>query len=96
MNTFNKNLLRSLLLSTISLSLYAQSTQEIWFDTPAPLASTPPWGKGQPAVDMGSAHQNTEPFWENSTLPIGNGSIGANIFGSITTERFSLDRKSVV
>ena len=95
MNTFNKNLLRSLLLSTISLSLYAQSAQEIWFDTPAPLASTPPWGKGQPAVDMGSAHQNTEPFWENSTLPIGNGSIGANIFGSITTERFSFNEKTL-
>lgn len=95
MNTFNKNLLRSLLLSTISLSLYAQSTQEIWFDTPAPLASTPPWGKGQPAVDMGNAHQNTEPFWENSTLPIGNGSIGANIFGSITTERFSFNEKTL-
>lgn len=94
MNTFNKNLLRSLLLSTISLSLYAQSAQEIWFDTPAPLASTPPWGKGQPAVDMGSA-QNTEPFWENSTLPIGNGSIGANIFGSITTERFSFNEKTL-
>lgn len=95
MNTFNKNLLRSLLLSTISLSLYAQSAQEIWFDTPAPLASTPPWGKGQPAVDMGNAHQNTEPFWENSTLPIGNGSIGANIFGSITTERFSFNEKTL-
>lgn len=95
MNTFNKNLLRSLLLSTISLSLYAQSAQEIWFDTPAPLASTPPWGKGQPAVDMGSAHQNTEPFWEHSTLPIGNGSIGANIFGSITTERFSFNEKTL-
>lgn len=95
MNTFNKNLLRSLLLSTISLSLYAQSAQEIWFDTPAPLASTPPWGKGQPAVDMGSTHQNTEPFWENSTLPIGNGSIGANIFGSITTERFSFNEKTL-
>lgn len=94
MSTFNKNLLRSFLLSTISLSLCAQSSQEIWFDTPAPLASTPPWGKGQPAVDMGSA-QNTEPFWENSTLPIGNGSIGANIFGSITSERFSFNEKTL-
>lgn len=95
MNAFNKNLLRSFLLSTVSLSLCAQSSQEIWFDAPAPLASTPPWGKGQPVVDMGSAHQNTEPFWEKSTLPIGNGSIGANIFGSITTERFSFNEKTL-
>lgn len=95
MNAFNKNLLRSFLLSTVTLSLCAQSSQEIWFDTPAPLASTPPWGKGQPVVDMGSAHQNTEPFWEKSTLPIGNGSIGANIFGSITTERFSFNEKTL-
>ena len=72
-----------------------QSAQVVWFDTPAPLASHAPWGDGTPAVDTGSGHSNTEHAWETVTLPLGNGSIGANVFGSVATERFSFNEKTL-
>ncbi len=56
---------------------------EIRFDTPAALRMTPSWSGGE------------DPEWESQTLPIGNGSIGANIFGSIQAERISLNEKSL-
>ncbi len=56
---------------------------EIRFDTPLALRMTPSWSGGE------------DPEWESQTLPIGNGSIGANIFGSIQAERISLNEKSL-
>lgn len=97
MNKSNKILLLTALLpSLFSPRLCAQSPLTIWFDTPPSLAPTAPWGKEEPpAVDIGSGHKNTEPDWENVTLPIGNGSLGANIFGSVGTERFSFNEKTL-
>lgn len=38
--------------------------------------------------------ENTAADWETKTLPIGNSSIGANIFGRYDTERITLNEKS--
>lgn len=54
---------------------------DIVFDTPEPY---PPVLSGQKDIS-----------WESRSLPIGNGSIGANIFGSITTERITFNEKSL-
>lgn len=38
---------------------------------------------------------NPDSSWENSSLPIGNGSLGVNIMGSIETERITFNEKSL-
>ncbi len=61
----------------------ARSRYEIRFDTPASLRVTPAWSGGE------------DPEWESRSLPLGNGSIGANVFGSIKAERITLNEKSL-
>jgi alpha-L-fucosidase 2 len=71
------------------VSLHAQSVDLndglcIRFDKPLSLAG------------MGSFYHNSEDKdWESASLPIGNGSIGANIMGSIAAERLTLNEKSL-
>ena len=80
---------RILFISTILLAALtscgrqAESRYEIRFDTPTSLRETPAW----------SGPEDSE--WESQTLPIGNGSIGASIFGSIQAERITLNEKSL-
>ena len=80
---------RTLLISMISLAALtgcdrqSQSHYEIRFDTPTALRETPAW--------IGPEDSD----WESQTLPIGNGSIGASIFGSIQAERITLNEKSL-
>ncbi len=66
----------------------------IWFDKPYENVDHPAWGSGKPSPTLGGG-ANTEKEWENSTLPIGNGSIGANVFGSVSTERFTFNEKTL-
>lgn len=56
---------------------------EIRFDTPALLRYQPAWCGGEDAE------------WESRSLPLGNGSIGANVLGSIQAERITLNEKSL-
>ncbi len=56
----------------------------IWFDRPCDLNSYAMWNS--PGLDHN---------WENNSLPIGNGSIGACITGSIAAERITLNEKSL-
>ncbi len=80
---------RIIFISTILLAALAgcgrqaESRYEIRFDTPTSLRQTPAW----------VGPEDSE--WESQTLPIGNGSIGANIFGSIQAERITLNEKSL-
>lgn len=75
---------------------------EVWFDRPTSLKGRMPWYGGHPerwtdgkkpitAGEFG----NADPEWEKSSLPIGNGSLGANIMGSVSTERITLNEKSL-
>lgn len=47
----------------------------------------------QPAPDPGEfqPYGGVDPQWERRSLPIGNGNIGASLFGSVATERLSLN-----
>ena len=80
---------KTLLISTMLLATLtgcgrqAESRYEIRFDTPASLRQAPAW----------VGPEDSE--WESQTLPIGNGNIGANIFGSIQAERITLNEKSL-
>ena len=56
---------------------------EIRFDTPTSLRQQPAWCGGEDSE------------WESKSLPLGNGSIGANVLGSIQAERITLNEKSL-
>lgn len=61
----------------------------IWFDTPNSLDGRAIW------LCANGAGENPDPAWENSSLPIGNGSLGANVLGSIAAERITLNEKTL-
>lgn len=57
----------------------AQRPLQVRFNQPAPEP-----GEYQP-------YGGVDPQWERRSLPIGNGNIGASLFGSVATERLSLN-----
>ena len=71
------------------------SLYTLWFDQPNTSRSVPVWGEGEIAPDEGCTFENKDWEWEHTSLPLGNGSIGANILGSIATERFTFNEKSL-
>ena len=87
---------------TAFLSLSAMAQNVIWFDQPTSLKGKAIWFGGHPErfvdgrkpIDAGSGH-NADPEWEGRSLPVGNGSIGANVMGSIATERYTLNEKTL-
>ena len=62
-----------------------------------------PWYGGRPElwegndrpVIQGPWDENENKEWETASLPIGNGSIGANILGSVEAERITFNEKSL-
>lgn len=79
---------RTLLLLSIGffcIISYAQKMKSftIWFDQPTS------------STDTTSLYDYNDREWENLSLPIGNGSIGANILGSVASERITLNEKSL-
>lgn len=93
-----KTLTVAALLATGGLHAAAQEERhEIWFDTPASLPDGPAWDRpGLRLVDAGSGlADQTDKEWENRSLPLGNGSIGTNLMGSIAAERLTLNEKSL-
>ena len=84
-----KKLQLCILGSLFAASLQAQSTDytkglSIWFDTPNNLDGRASWYS--PVTDKA---------WENNSLPIGNGSLGGNVMGSIAAERITLNEKTL-
>ncbi len=88
----------ALLLSTAT----AAAQHVVWFDRPTAVRP-PAWTRDIPAdapagyvpVDAGGYNANAEPDWEQHSLPLGNGSMGANVMGSIATERYTLNEKTL-
>lgn len=75
--------------------LSAQDNLTLWFDQPNISRSVPVWGQSKVTPDEGCVFENKDWEWEHTSLPLGNGSIGANILGSIATERFTFNEKSL-
>ena len=84
-------------------SVVAQAQQTIWFDEPTNFAGHAIWTQeipeGAPTdykpVNAGEQNWNRDREWEQRSLPLGNGSLGANVMGSIATERYTLNEKTL-
>lgn len=81
------------------LTLSAQNNV-VWFDQPTTLNGQQCWWKGQKdkskkPVRAGDSAVNADHEWEYRSLPLGNGSIGCNVMGSISTERYTLNEKTL-
>lgn len=73
----------------MSLGVYGQGIQpplSYWFDTPTTLNGHAVWYGGNPElwkdkkpISAGDHAKNPDAEWESASLPLGNGSIGANI-----------------
>ncbi len=69
----------------------APASNTIWFDTPNSSAE----GVAVWRINDFSASANPDPAWENSSLPVGNGSFGATVMGSVEIERVVLNEKTL-
>lgn len=97
--------MKNLLLTSALLlaSLVAQAQNVIWFDKPTSMQGSQPWYGGHPEnfqngtkpQGAGDSMQNYDAEWERQSLPLGNGSIGCNVMGSVATERYTLNEKSL-
>lgn len=75
----------------------------IWFDKPCSLNGQAIWYEGHPEMwkgenkpeSAGDTATNPDAEWESASLPIGNGSLGANIFGSVEAERITFNEKTL-
>ena len=82
--------LKLLLTSCLVASSLATSAADytkglsIWFDQPNTLQNYASWYASGRDVN-----------WEHNSLPIGNGSIGGNILGSISAERITMNEKTL-
>lgn len=72
-----------LLIGLVDCDARVRNRYEICFDTPTSLRQSPAWSGGEDSE------------WESKSLPLGNGSIGANVLGSIPAERITLNEKSL-
>lgn len=96
-----KHHLFTLLMALAASGASAQNT--IWFDQPTSLKGRACWYGGHPErfdaqhkpVRAGDAAVNSDHEWEYRSLPLGNGSIGCNVMGSISTERYTLNEKTL-
>ena len=92
-------LLFTTLLAVAPLAGQAQ-TNEVWFDQPTTLNGQQCWWKGQKdhsskPVRAGDSAVNSDHEWEDRSLPLGNRSIACNVMGSIATERYTLNEKTL-
>lgn len=84
----------SLFLSELFLfEFYAQN--KIVFKKPNISSSSLAWDNAKSIHTAGGVMYNLDKLWEHTTLPIGNGSIGANIYGAIETERITFNEKTL-
>ena len=88
-------------LLALTTATYAQNT--IWFSEPTTLNGRAVWHKATPnqcdankkPIRAGDSSINSDPEWECLSLPLGNGSIGCNVMGSVSTERYTLNEKTL-
>ena len=83
------------LLCLSSLSLTAAGPHKIWFNRPNAVPDGPVWHGVANLKSAGFGGANADRDWEDKSLPLGNGSIAANIIGSIGTERFTFNEKTL-
>ena len=100
-----KTTLAMALLASFGIAARAQQTVALnyWFDRPTTLQGKAVWYGGQPEkwsdgkkpISAGDTATNPDAEWEQKSLPLGNGNIGANILGSVEAERFTFNEKTL-
>ena len=96
-----KHILLTALATIATATMHAQNT--IWFSEPTTLEGRAIWYGGHPErysksskpINAGDAAQNSDHEWEYRSLPLGNGSIGCNVMGSVSVERYTLNEKTL-
>ncbi len=85
-------LISTLFVGSASFASEADSPKglTIWFDTPPTLQGHAVWNR-----NTGDTSRNPDASWESQSLPIGNGSLGANILGSLEAERITFNEKTL-
>ena len=94
------------IMASFALSANATDIKEgltIWFDRPTTLANKAIWWGNKPEkwkggnkpISAGDTAQNPDTDWESQSLPLGNGSLGANVMGSIEAERITFNEKTL-
>lgn len=92
----------SILLSANATDKTVRHALSFWFDTPVTLQGKAIWYGGHPEQwqgenkpeSAGDTAQNPDMEWESQSLPLGNGSLGANILGSVEAERITFNEKT--
>lgn len=90
-----------MLLSAVALLLPAYAADAapvLWYQQPAYVhPAALPWGKVDGEANVGKSAAKTSPhrIWESQTLPVGNGRLGATIFGGDHLERLNLNESSL-
>ena len=101
-----KRIFQIVIMACAALSVHATDHTRglsIWFDKPNTLVNkaiwfgnTPEMWKGENKPESaGDTAQNPDADWESQSLPIGNGSLGANIMGSVEAERITFNEKTL-
>ncbi len=96
-------LILSLALALPAVAQAQQTRLAYWFDTPVTLRGQAIWYGGNPDMwkgenkpeSAGDTAKNPDSDWESQSLPIGNGSLGANILGSVEAERITFNEKTL-
>ena len=101
-----KKIFQLAIMACTALSVHATDYTRglsIWFDTPNTLVNKAVWfgntpnmwkGENKPE-SAGDTATNPDAGWESQSLPIGNGSLGANIMGSVEAERITFNEKTL-
>ncbi len=85
-----KKVISSLLAATMALALVApvrstaeepDKTMRLWYD--------------KPASQTAASSLNENGVWQSATLPIGNGKLGANIYGEVAKEHLTLNEETL-
>lgn len=107
----NRLFITLMLIVLSSTMMKGQQRLYYWFDTPTTLRGQKVWYEGHrercadgrqderttrcKPVAAGDAAVNPDPEWESQSIPLGNGSIGANVMGSVAAERITLNEKTL-
>lgn len=96
-------LLSALLAGSATAAAQSSAGHVIRLDRPTSFKGAESWWGGHPErfdslhkpISAGDAAVNPDAEWERRSLPLGNGSLGANLMGSVATERLTLNEKSL-
>ena len=101
-----KKIVQLAILACTAISVHATDYTRglsIWFDKPTTLVNKAIWWGNTPEMwkgenkpeSAGDTATNPDAGWESQSLPIGNGSLGANIMGSVEAERITFNEKTL-